>query len=203
MSLGGNSSPITDNKDEVNDSGFKRCTTPVTVTHFSWSDRGKLEQVILPSSSFDSKDDTEGAFTVTNSVTSHSLPYFPPKVTTPTNLSSQLQNSGANVAEEPFSNSLSFVNNVGSIHPNNPFITSLSTTITNPFHSSTSNVEKPNSSSNPFQESESHLNSFLDVKVSKLQNDSTDGPSPIKKQQSSTATEYLPKTQARPSVSVL
>ncbi|PNF39448.1 Band 4.1-like protein 5 [Cryptotermes secundus] len=144
----------------------KRCTTPVTVTHFSWSDHGKLERVILPSPSLDSKNalnhsSSEDATTKKPVVPppvslimtsgSHTTPCLSPKVIRP-------------MAQSPKSPHLS---PPPVLHPNNPFINpftasklspteSRSLPPTNPFHGVS--ADKPNpflslsAISNPFRE---------------------------------------------------
>lgn len=158
-------------QDETDDSSRvsqKRCTTPVTVTHFSWSDHGKLERVILPSPSLDSKnalnhsssDDATAKKSVVSppvslimTSSSHTAPCLSPKVIRP-------------MAQSPKSPQLSLP---PVLHPNNPFINpftasklspteSRSLPPTNPFHGVSSDKPNPflshSAISNPFHELE-------------------------------------------------
>ncbi|XP_049952795.1 band 4.1-like protein 5 isoform X1 [Schistocerca serialis cubense] len=159
LSLGGNNTSVADTgavdcKDDSNDSGYIRSTTPVTVTHFSWSDRGKLEQVILPSP--DAKEDSEAPtnmkllnFNVINTVNTQAVPCMSPNIVTPTPLSPLLYHSLTVETNEDniFTNSP-----VSSYNSNNPFISSISSSTTNPFH--LLSVEKTSLSSNPFKDPE-------------------------------------------------
>lgn len=159
-------------QDETDDNSKlsqKRCTTPVTVTHFSWSDHGKLERVILPSPSLDNRTTLNhsgaedavakksltppvlGLITTSNS---HTTPSLSPKVMRP-------------ISQSPKSPQLS---PLPVLNANNPFINpftasklspteSKSLPPTNPFHGVL--ADKPNpflslctAISNPFQECE-------------------------------------------------
>lgn len=158
-----------DETDDNNKLSQKRCTTPVTVTHFSWSDHGKLERVILPSPSLDNKTTLNhsiaedavakksmtppvlGLITTSNS---HTTPSLSPKVTRP-------------MPQSPKSPQLS---PLPVLNTNNPFINPFTTSKlspteskslppTNPFHGVL--ADKPNpflslstAISNPFQECE-------------------------------------------------
>jgi hypothetical protein len=159
-------------QDETDDNSKlsqKRCTTPVTVTHFSWSDHGKLERVILPSPSLDNKttlnhsvaEDAAAKKSMTPPVlglittsNSHTTPSLSPKVMRP-------------ISQSPKSPQLS---PLPVLNANNPFINpftasklshteSKSLPPTNPFHGVL--ADKPNpflslstAISNPFQECE-------------------------------------------------
>lgn len=157
-----------DDTDDSSRLSQKRCTTPVTVTHFSWSDHGKLERVILPSPSLDSKnalnhssseDATAKKCVVPPPVSlimtsgSHMTPCLSPKVIRP-------------MTQSPKSPQLS---PPPVLHPNNPFINPFTTSKlsptelrslppTNPFHGAS--ADKPNpflslsAISNPFRELE-------------------------------------------------
>ncbi|XP_021924981.1 band 4.1-like protein 5 isoform X2 [Zootermopsis nevadensis] len=160
--------PSQDETDDSNRMSQKRCTTPVTVTHFSWSDHGKLERVILPSLSLDSKNtlnqsNTEDAtskksvippaLSVITTSSNHTAPCLSPKVINP-------------APQSPKSPQLSLPPVLNS---NNPFINLFTTSKlspteskslppTNPFHGASSDKPNPFLSlspvSNPFSEFE-------------------------------------------------
>ncbi|XP_069680570.1 band 4.1-like protein 5 isoform X2 [Periplaneta americana] len=155
-------------QDEADESKLsqKRCTTPVTVTHFSWSDRGKLERVILPSPSLDTKNSLNHS--TADDVTTKKSVIPPPLslITTSNNHAAPCLSPKAvsSTSHSPKSPQLS---SPPAINTNNPFVNPFTTSKlspteskslppTNPFHGASS--EKPNPflslspTSNPFHE---------------------------------------------------
>jgi hypothetical protein len=156
-------------QDETDDNSKlsqKRCTTPVTVTHFSWSDHGKLERVILPSPSLDKTtlhhSSVEDAMTK-KSMTSPVLGLITTSSSHTPSLSSNVNRTISQCPKSPQLSPLPVLN------ANNPFINPFTTAKlspteskslppTNPFHGVL--AEKPNpflslsAISNPFQECE-------------------------------------------------
>ncbi|PSN44256.1 hypothetical protein C0J52_04841 [Blattella germanica] len=150
----------------------KRCTTPVTVTHFSWSDRGKLERVILPSSSSETKnvnaDEAQSKKSVppplslvTTSTSSHTVPCLSPKVTTPAPQSPSSPQSPQLNSNNPFINPFSS----SKLSPTEP----KSLPPTNPFLGAT--AEKPN----PFLSLSPMCNPFREFDVGNKTPDVSDG----------------------------
>ncbi|XP_066996691.2 band 4.1-like protein 5 isoform X1 [Anabrus simplex] len=166
-------SDIREDAGEVEYNPQKCCTTPVTVTHFSWSDRGKLEQVILPSQNFDNSD-TANHLDIGEAVvhlakkpsalnlTSISEVVMMPSVRSPKVFSSPTHD------DEDDSSLISLSSpNIQPFNSNNPFINSLSSVpkqtlcdsssaVTNPFYVSPAIIPSftPPQSSNPFQNTE-------------------------------------------------